>query len=569
MGSCNRTIGVPLWILFAACMWGQQYSIVTIAGNAGNPGFSGDSGSANGAQLNSPLSIAVDRSGNLYIGDSTNNRVRMVSNGTITTVAGNGTAGYKGDKGSATTAQLNAPAGVAVDSSGNLYIADTGNNVIRKVAGGTITTFAGNNTAGFAGDGGAAASAELNSPSAVAVDAAGNVYIADAGNDVIREVSGGNISTIVSGLMHPQGLAVDASGNLYIADTDRRAVGKFSGGVYTTIAGSGSGGFAGDDGPGTNAKLNDPTGIAVDSSGSIYIADTFNSRIRKLTPTGIITTIAGNGSLNYVGEGGPATKAGLYFPHGVAVDGSGNVFVADTSNSLVRKLQPSYPIVADSGVGNAASFAAQVSPGALATVFGTNFAPASAAGKPPLPISLAGVSVLVNGKTAPILYVTPAQVNFQVPWDTALGSAAIMVSVNGGTSNAVTVPVLAAAPGLFSSTSGHAVAQNADFTLNGPANPAKVGSTIITYLSGSGPVDPPLANGVAAPLDALVSAILPSSASIGSTAASVRFAGLAPGFVGLVQVNIVVPSGLTTGPYPLTVTIGSETSNSATIDVTQ
>ena len=325
-------------------------------------------------------------------------------------VAGNGTAGYKGDKGSATNAQLNAPGGIAIDSSGNLYIADTANHVVRKVSGGMITTFAGNNTAGFAGDSGSATNAELNSPSAVAVDAAGN---------------------------------------LYIADTNRRGVAKFSGGVYTTVAGSGSAGFAGDDGPGVNALLNDPTGVSVDTNGNIYIADTFNSRIRKLTPSGIITTIAGNGSLHNSGDGGPATQRGSYFPHGVAVDPAGNVYVADTFDSSVRKLQASYPVVAGNGVGNAASVAGRVSPSALATVFGTNFALANAAAKSPLPISLAGVSVTVNGQTSPILYVTPAQVNFQVPWETALGSATLTVSVNGGQSNAVSVPVLAAARPVF------------------------------------------------------------------------------------------------------------------------
>jgi uncharacterized protein (TIGR03437 family) len=562
---------VFIGILFAASALSQQYTITTIAGSPNNPGFAGDSGSAVGSQLNFPFGLAVDKSGTLYIADGLNNRVRKVSGGVITTVAGNGTAGFTGDNASATSAELNNPTGVAVDSSGNLYIADSGNNVVRKVASGTITTFAGNNSAGagYSGDGAAATGAQLNNPVGVAVDASGNVYIADAGNNVVRQVGGGNIITPAVGFTHPDGVAIDSSGNLYVADTVARRIVKFSGGVYTTVAGNGQPAFGGDDGPGAQASLNAPMGLAVDASGNVYIADTLNGRIRKLTPSGTITTIAGTGALYYSGDGGPATQAAMYFPRGVAVDPSGNIYIADTANSVVRQLQGALPVVSANGVVNAASFASQISPGALATVFGINFALRNASANAPLPLSLAGISVSVNGQSAPLLYVTPTQANFQVPWETAQGSATVTVNVNGGASNSVTVPVLGAAPGLFSTSSGHAVVQNSDFTLNDPSNPAKVGSTIVAYLSGSGPVSPAVADGAATPLGPLVSATSPSSATIGSSTAQVAFAGLAPGFVGLVQVNIVVPSDLQTGDYPLAIMIGNETSNSATVSVTQ
>src|SRR5260370_312468 len=185
---------------FALLCWtnalGQQYIIGTIAGN-GSAGFSGDGGAGTSAQLNLPGGIAVDSSGNLYIADGGNHRVRKLSNGIMTTVAGNGTAGYAGDNGAATSAQLNDPVGVAVDSAGNLYIADAGNNVIRKVSNGTITTLAGNNKAGagYSGDGGTATSAQFNDPVGVAVDSAGNLYIADANNNAIRKVAYGYIRT--------------------------------------------------------------------------------------------------------------------------------------------------------------------------------------------------------------------------------------------------------------------------------------------------------------------------------------------------------------------------------------
>lgn len=564
-------IGVCIGSVFAASALSQQYTINTIAGSAGNAGFAGDSGSAVGSQLNYPTGIAVDKSGNLYIADGLNNRVRKISGGVISTVAGNGTAGYTGDKGPATSAELNNPTGVALDSSGNLYIADSANNVVRMVtSSGTITTFAGNNTLGYSGDMALATGAQLSNPVGVIADSAGNVYIADAGNNVIRQVYSGNIVTYAEGFTQPDAVAVDSAGNIYVADTQgRRIVQYTNAGVYTTIAGNGYGEFSGDNGPGPNAAVYDPMGLAVDASGNVYIADTFNCRIRKVTPSGIITTIAGNGTLYFSGDGGPATQAALHFPHGVAVGSSGNVYITDTVNSVVRELQGTLPTVSTNGVVNAASFAPRISPGALATVFGSNFALTNAGAQTPLPTSVESVSVSVNGQLAPVLYVTPSQVNFQVPWETALGPATVTVAVNGGASNAVTVNVLGAAPGLFSTSSGQAVVQNSDYTLNSPGNPAKVGSTIVAYLSGSGAVSPPVADGAIAPIGTLVYVNSPSSATIGSSTAQVAFAGLAPGFVGLVQVNIVVPAALATGNYPLTVTIGSETSNSATISVTQ
>jgi len=548
----------------------QQYIISTIAGN-GTAGFSGDGGAGTAAQLNLPGGIAVDSSGNLYIADGGNHRIRKLSNGIITTVAGNGTAGYTGDSAAATSAELNDPVGVAVDSSGNLYIADAGNNVIRKVANGTITTFAGNNKAGpgYFGDGASATNAQLNDPVGVAVDSAGNVYIADANNNAIREVSGGNISTLPGGtLSHPDGIAV-VGNNLYVADTGGRRIVFLSGGNATVFAGNGNIGFSGDSGLAVDAALDDPVTIAVDSAGYVYIADTFNSRIRKVSPNdGVITTIAGKGRTGYSGDGGPATSATLYFPHGVAVDSSGNVYISDEGNSTIRMLQVAAPQISVNGVVNAASFGPPISAGSLATVFAANVTGVTASASEPLPNSLADVSVSVNGVNAPLLYVTSTQVNFQVPWATVQGLASVAITVNGVVSNSVTVPIVTAAPGLFSYGSGRAVVQNFDFTLNSPSNPAKAGSTIMAYLTGSGAVNPPIADGAPAPTTPLINITSPHSATIGSASAQVSFAGLAPGFVGLVQMNIVVPSGLAKGDYPLTVTIAGQQSNSALVSVT-
>src|ERR1700687_2349607 len=253
---------------------------------------------------------------------------------TISTIAGTNVQGFSGDNGAATSAQLGLPGRIAIDSSGKIYIADAGNNVIRKVTSGTISTIAGNNTAGYSGDTGPATSAQLNAPVAVAVDSSGNGYIADANNFVIRKVTGATISTIVGGyatpvtpLNHPTGLALGPAGIIYIADTGNKRIAQFANGVLTSFAGNGSSAFSGDNGPATSASLNGPFGVAVDSAGNVYIPDSFHNRIRKVSSSGVITTIAGNGQAYYGGDGGPATSAGLFFPHDVAIDSSGSVYV--------------------------------------------------------------------------------------------------------------------------------------------------------------------------------------------------------------------------------------------------
>lgn len=552
----------------------QQYKISTIAGNH-TQGFSGDNGPATSAELAGPARILVDSSGKIYICDGLNHRVRVISSGTISTIAGDGTAGYSGDTKAATSAELNDPTGIALDSSGDLYIADSENNVVRKVSGGNITTFAGNHTTGYSGDTAAATSAQLDGPVAVAVDSAGNVYIADAFNNVVREVTtDGNINTILGGaattlqLSQPDGLAIDSTGALYVANAGSRQIIKFSKGVATVVAGNGTLGVTGDGGPAINAGLGDPMGLAVDSAGNLFIADTINGLVRKVTKDGIITTIAGDGLESYFGDGGLATHAALYFPRDVAVDGSGKVFIADTGNNVIRLLTPIAASVSAKGIVNAANFKAPISPGALASLFGTGFVSQNVGSSLPLNTLLDGVAVNVNGKASPILYITPNQINFQVPWETAIGTASVTVTVNGHTSDPVSVEVAMAAPGLFLS-SGRAAALNSDSTPNTQSNPAKAGSTISAFLTGSGPVSQHLPDGVPTPESSKVFVTSSTAATIGNASAHVSFAGLAPTFVGLLQVNIDVPSDLASGSYPLTVTIAGQKSNSGIISVTQ
>ncbi len=335
------------------------YTISTVAGD-GTLGFSGDGGPGTLAELSVPFGVAVDGAGNLFIADFGNSRLRKVTPANaITTVAGNGTIGFSGDGGPATSAQLFSPEGVAVDGAGNLFIADLLDNRIRKVTpAGTITTVAGNGTLGFSGDGGPGTSAELASPTGVAVDGAGNLFIADFLNNRIRKVTPAGIITTVAGngtigfsgdggpgtsaqLFLPEGVAVDGAGNLFIADSGNNSIRKVTpAGTITTVAGNGTLGFSGDGGPATLAELDSPVGVAVDGAGNLFIADSENNLIRKITPAGTITTVAGNGTRGFSGDGGPGTSAELASPSGVAVDRAGNLFIAEWRNNRVRKLTP-------------------------------------------------------------------------------------------------------------------------------------------------------------------------------------------------------------------------------------
>ena len=335
-----------------------SYIINTIAGN-GSIGFTGDNAAATAAELNYPRRVTVDGAGNVYIADASNNRIRKVnSSGVISTFAGNGTAGFAGDGSAATAAELNGPAGICLDTSGNMYIADVSNNRIRKInSSGIISTIAGNGTSGFSGDGAAATSAQLSFPEDVKVDAAGNVYIADVNNHRIRKINtSGTISTIAgngtagfsgdgfaataANLNTPKGVAVDTSGNIYIADYANNRIRKVdTSGTISTIAGTGVSGYNGDGMAATSAQLGSIYSVSVDSAGNVYIPDESNARVRAInSTTGIISSIAGTGANSFGGDGGPATSADLNGPMGLAVTASGNVYLADYVNQRVREL---------------------------------------------------------------------------------------------------------------------------------------------------------------------------------------------------------------------------------------
>lgn len=334
---------------------------MTIAGT-GTQGNLGDGGPAIAAQLNGPKAVAVDSIGNVYIGEAIGRVRKIAPDGTIRTIAGTGTSGFSGDGGPAREAKLSWPISLAIDDAGNLYIADEFNYRIRKVtADGIITTVAGNGypgqapgTGGYSGDGGPATSARLGPPSGVAVDQQGNLYIADEINGRVRKVTAdGVIRTLVgpqvpgeSQGLYPNGLAFDHAGNLFIADNAALVIRKVAAdGTISRVAGRGfPPGDSGNCTPPVSAAFGQALAVAVDSRGNVYIADAAKDKVRMVTATGIFTTIAGTGvhgsfgAIGAVGDGGLATAAALGSPPGIAVDGQGDLYIADEANMRIRKV---------------------------------------------------------------------------------------------------------------------------------------------------------------------------------------------------------------------------------------
>lgn len=596
-------IGLLLAAIPALAQTTPKFVISTFAGT-GTGEYSGDAGNAVAAGINEPWGMVLDSSGTLFFADQVNCRVRkIVSAGTISTVAGTGTCGYSSDAVAATSAELNYPTHLAFNSSGNLYIADTVNHRIRMIAaGGNISTVAGTGSAGYSGDAAAATAALLNYPTGIAVDSAGIIYIADTYNHVIRKVAtDGTITTFAgdgtagskgdggaatsASLRYPTGLAFDSAGALYIADSNNHSIRKIkSDGTISTVAGSGVYGFSGDGGPATDATLEYPDGVYVDKAGNMYIVDTVNSRVRMVGTDGIIQTIAGNGRYGNKGDGGLATSAQLRFPSAILMNSSGSLYLADTQNNKIRLLTPSIdsgsgaaPTIKTAGVVTAGEFGAfsSVAPGAWAEIHGTNLASRSrswtdtdfSAGK--APTSLEGTRVTIDGQAAYIAYVSATQLNVQLPSTLTAGEKKLTVTNSAGTSAAYTLTVNSTQPGLYAPSlfnvsgtqfAGAILADGATFALpvgavqGASTRPAKAGETITLYGVGFGPVTPNIGAGEV--VQVLNSTEYPLEVYVGGARAAVTYAGLAPDAVGVYQINVVVPAIAAGGNLPLAFTLG-------------
>jgi uncharacterized protein (TIGR03437 family) len=531
-------------------------SAVLIAGAAALDALLGDGGNAESARIPAPAALAYDRGGNLYIADEAAHRVRRVTPaGLITTVAGNGVPAFAGDRGPAVQASLQAPRGVAVDDDGFLYIADSGNHCIRVVApNGIITTLAGNGFAGFRGDGGAASSAQFHTPSGIALHPGGDLFIADTANHRVRRLS--------------------------------------RGGVITTFAGTGLAGLAADSGPATLAQLNEPRGLVFDGAGNLYIADTGNNRIRRVDPTGFLdtpgasdfsapqgvavaidgsvlvadtgnhrivqlaggsaTTVAGTGEPGYAGDGGYGNEARFQFPTALAIDASGNVAVADRANGRIRLLRPEAVLISvlqnDAGVVHAATGAAgRVAPGMLATLHGEAFGPAEPASA-------------TTGAAGWPLRLGDVEVHVN-------GQPAGLLYVSARQIN-LQIPVATTGPEarieIFHRRTLRAGAKaevsptvpglfpqivHPDASINSPTNAIARGGIVLLFATG-------------------VESVAPAAitVSIGAQSASILWAGPAPGLPGLTQINVQLPAGFfPSGRHEVTLRAAGVTAPAGTV----
>jgi uncharacterized protein (TIGR03437 family) len=582
----------------AGICYGQPGTIKTVAG-AGGGVSSGDGGAAINAAIPSLRAIAFDSAGNYYVGDG--GRIRKVNtSGIISTFAGDGTAVYSGDGGPAISAGLVAtsPASLAVDTSGNLYLLDVGR--VRKVdTSGTITTVAGNGGNGYGGDGGPATGATI-ATTGVAVDTAGNLYLADNLNNRVRKVdhATGVISTIAGNgnnlqqgnpagdgsaatsvaIENPLAVAVDSAGIVYFSGGSR--IYKIdSSGILHTVAGTGTRGYSGDTGPAISAKLFAALALTLDSAGNLYFADPTNLRLRKVDTSGIMTTVAGNGTSGFSGDGGPAIAAQLQNIQGVAVDGAGNIYFDDIAHvrEVIAPVSSTAPSLASAT--NAFDAPKPIAPNTWVAVKGINLAPAGDTRiwgnadftNNQLPAALDGVSVTVNGKNAFVYYISPTQLNILTPPDALPTSVPVQVTVRGVASNVINAQAQPISPAFFTFDGTNVTGTHLDGSLLGPttlypglSTPAMPGETVILYGNGFGPTSATVVLGSVSQ-----SGTLPTMPIIGvqgsSAPAQVTFAGLvAPG---LFQFNVVVPptaldgndlmqagyGGITTSPVVLAV----------------
>lgn len=581
MGSAMLAIPCQAGYVISTVAGGGQ--INTISGPfVFTPGI-GDGGAAASAYLRSPEMAAAGISGDFYIADTGNNLIRHVTaDGTISTVAGaiSLIGGFSGDGGPAAKASLNGPTAVAVDSAGNVFIADRLNNRIRKIdTAGTITTVAGSNNVfnTGVGDGGPATSSSLSGPQAIAIDSAGNLYIADTGHFRIRKVDANGVITTVVGKGYstssgdgsaatgaglvPYGIALDGSGNLYIADHNGY-IRKVANGIINSVAGTGAIGYTGDGSAATSATLNQPRSVAIDGEGNLLIADTGNHVIRSVNTQGIISTVAGSGTIGNSGDGGPAGAATLDSPAGLATGPGGIIYVADAPfgssyrDSRIRVLAPApggAPAITTNGVVPVFSSSTTISPGSWISIFGSGMATGSTQWNDNYPIALGNAAVTIDGQPAYLWYVSPTQINAQVPDKVSAGSVVVRVTTPGGSSIlSVNVGKYSPAFNLFSAkypaaivvTPGSPGNSGQGFDYIGPVGafafptrPVSAGETLVLFGVGFGPTNPTVPAGQAwsgvAPL------VNVPGISIGDVPAEVTFAGLVGS--GLYQFNVIVP----------------------------
>lgn len=549
----NHSVTIPVQLTIQpAGSIGPQFSVSTTAGNGGSSSVL-TSGSATTVGIGGAKALAFDNSGRLLI--SGGNRIWQLSNGLIAPIAGNGVFGSSGDGADATQSTIADPDSILVDSQGVVYFMEFSTGRLRKILNNSISTVLD------------LGRLNIQSSHAILLDSFSRFILANPTG--LLRFDGNKVQTLTSyPMVDPYAIVAD-SGNLYVSDRGAHRILKFAGsGAVTVVAGTGSPGFGGDGGPATSASLNSPSGLAIDAHGTIFIADTGNQRIRSITSDGLIHTIAGSGVSGFAGDGSTADFAAFQNPAAVAVDATGNLYVADSGNNRVRKLALAVvPTPQPTAVVHAASGSLQIAPGGLFSIYGSQLAPKDGqASTATWPKSLNQVAVSINGVFVPLYSVSAGLINGQVPYETAPGTATVIVTVAGSQPAQITAQVVPANPGLLL-FQGRALAVNPDASVNGPDAPAIPGNFLILYLAGIGVPDHPIATGAPAPSqEPFPRVAYPSSISVGGQDVNVLYLGLAPGYIGLAQANIFVPD-VPSGNYPVVVTVNGVASNSANISI--
>lgn len=550
------------------------YVSATYAGT-GQAGNFGDNGLATRAIIGVPDSLALDPAGNLYLSLPSSHVIRTIApNGRISRFAGNAQIGLAGDGGQALLASFATPRGLAYTPAG-LFVADSDNQRIRHITpdGGSIAT-----------------AVEIDRPRGLAIDAAGNYYVAIPSLHIVARITPERRISVFAGslrqsgfrgdggpaggslLSSPQDVAIGSDGTVYIADTENHRIRAVSrDGRIRTIAGVGLPGFFGDAPDATQSALNRPTGVAVDSTGTVFFSDSENHLIRMIPPDGSVETIAGTGNLGFSGDDGPALSAAYRQPADLVVGPNGVIYVADAQNMRIRTLTPRVraigPTISEGGVVSLADQSTRLSPGSLFIISGVNFAAEEvSAMESSWPLSLGGVTVTFGGKPAALSFAGPNQINGQIPWDAGTGLVDVAVTVNETVSRPSAVNLSAFAPSILVGAGNRALAVNEDGSTNAPSSPAPLGSLVTIYFTGVGPLTEPLDTGAAAPEDpASVPAEPPVVVISRDTVQPLEYR-LVPGRVGLAQVQFRVPL-LAAGDHPVRVTIGDASSASPVISV--
>jgi len=562
--SANKSVSIPINLTVVPLgSIGPGYQISTVVGN-GDATDTRTSGPATGVGIGATRAITFDNQANLVI--SAGSRIWSLTNGNLSVIAGNGISDSLGDGLTPTQASVANPEAIQVDSAGNIFFTeyapagDQSRSRIRRVSGSNISTLFQFSLFNV-----------VTGSHSLVLDPSNNSLV--TGPTGLLRFNGSKLLTVVQyPFVDPYGMVVGADGNYYISDRGSNQIFKMTpSGQVTVYAGTSVAGFSGDGGSALNAMFNRPSGIVFDAAGTtLYVADTGNQRVRQIAPDGTIRTIAGSGVMGFAGDNQTGDFASFNNPVALVIDNTGSIYVADSGNNRIRKLTlRAVPTPKPSAITRHQSKSNQLSPGSIFNLYGDSLSNATATNASvPWVRSLSGVSISINGVLAPLYYISPTQINGQIPYETQTGTATATITVNGSSPSQITFPVVPASPSvLVYGANNQAVAVNQNGQVNAPDAPATVGDYEVLYLSGIGQSNPPVATGAGAPSVSPFALVnYQASITVNGQPCTIVFMGLAPGFPALAQANFQVPN-LPPGDYPLVVTVNGQASDPVTLSV--